>query len=340
MTVGGRRASALAMVLTCALVWGAEEGLVLTGSDVLCRPGEEAVLAVKVENAGWRHKDAEGARVSAVLVDDGVRRPLADVVTDDDGWAEFPVSLKEPGVSRVLVAAVGAGGDSGKRGGNTFLVVCRNTDRLGVVLDIDDTLTASDAAIMDSSPPVRDADTISVVTALAERYDIVYLTGRVRWDSARIRQWLWANGFPPGPLFVRDLKLSGELFAADYKRQTLRELRRHFPNIVVGVGDEDGDAEAYTDSGMVPILIEEEESEAWNVERWSQIRELLLGDAVTFTSRLSCEVTRGGKPWGARCTERSGQWALAADGLAPAAGSWAEVRGILFEHLKKQGADQ
>jgi len=318
-------------------VWAAEEGLVLTGSDVLCRPGEKATLAVKVENTGWRHKDAEDAKMSAVLVTDGVRRPLADAVADDDGWAAFAVSFTEPGLYRVFVEAEGVGRDSGKRGSEEFLVACRNTDRLGVVLDIDETLTASDRAVFSASAPVRDADTVSVVGALAERYDLVYLTGRTRWDSARTRRWLRANGFPRAPLFVHDLRKGPGLFTGDYKRQTLRELRRRFPNIVVGVGDEDSDVEAYADNGMVPILIEEEEDEAWNVERWSEIRELLLGDAVTFTPTLSCKLKRGGKSWRVRSERRSGQWELTAPGLGPLRGPWAEVRSALFEHLSKRG---
>lgn len=337
MRPGAARKTLVLLLLMGATVWADEQALVLTGSDVLCRPGEKATLAVKVEESGWRHKDVERALVSAFHVTETGRKPLGRGVTDEEGWVELPVRFDEPGLYRVAVEAVPAGEDVAKRGREEFLVACRRPERVAVVLDIDDTLTASDAAVLSASPAVRDPDTVAVVSALAQRYDLLYLTGRPRWMSSRTRRWLRTKGFPPAPLFMRDLKRSRALRSGADKTRLLGQLRRHFPNILVGVGDEDSDVEAYTSNGMVAILIEEEEDEAWNVQRWSQIEELLLGKEVTFAGRLSGEVVLAGKDWRFSCTRQGRNWRLSAPGLGPVLGAWPEVRQALFDGLREQG---
>jgi len=338
MTVDRTLAVGLPSLLLAGLLWAGQDHLLLSGSDALCQPGEGATLSVKVEQRGLRHKDVEGARVSASLLSEDERRPLGRVVTDEDGWAEFPVRFDEAGLYRVAVEAMVRGEDVDERGREEFLVACRRPDRVGLVLDIDDTLTASDAALLSSLAAVRDPDTVAVVRALAQRYDLLYLTARVRWTSPQTRRWLRTKGFPAAPLFVRDLKRSRALRSGTYKTQLLRQLRRRFPNILVGVGDEDSDVEAYTNNGMVAILIEEKEDESWNVKTWSHVRELLLDEDVMFADRLSGEVVLAGRDWEFSCTRQGRSWRLSAPGLGPVTGGWPEVRQALFDHLQEQGA--
>ena len=338
MRPGASRNPLVLLLLIGATVWADEEALVLTGSDVLCQPGEESTLAVKVEESGWRHKDVQGAVVSALPTSEAGRKSLGRRVTDEEGWVEFPVRFGEPGLYPVAVEAVLAGGDVIKWGREEFLVACRRPERVAVVLDIDDTLTASDAAVFSASAAPRDPETVAVVSALAQHYDLVYLTGRLRGMSSHTRGWLRTKGFPPGPLFVHDVKKSGALRSGTYKKKVLRDLRQHFPNILVGVGDEDSDVEAYTSNGMITILIEEEEHEAWTVERWWQIQELLLGKDVTFADRLSGQAVRAGKDWRFSCTREGRSWRLSAPGLGPVVGGWPEVRQALFDGLREQGA--
>ena len=106
---------------------------------------------------------------------------------------------------------------------------------------------------------------------------------------------------------------------------------------MVGVGDEHSDVEAYTENGMLAILIEEEEDESWNVKNWSQIRELLLGENVSFTDELSGETQLRGKEWAFQCRRAGGRWSLEGRGMAPVTGSWPAVRQALFDHLSQKG---
>lgn len=335
---GGRRV-AVAALMGVAAAWAEAGGLVLSGSDVVSRPGEEATLAVKVEKSGWRHKDVEGALVSVRLIGEEGSRLLWSTVTDEDGWAEVPVRFERPGLYRLAVEAWGVEKGEGKRGTEEFLVASRGTERVGVVLDIDDTLTASDWVLSSGEARVRDPETVAVVQALSRRYDLLYVTGRLRWSSSVTRQWLRSGGFPLGPLFVRDLKRAGALRSGTYKEQLLRRLRRRFPNIVVGVGDEDSDVKAYASNGILPILLEEQE-EAWNVKRWQQIRELLLGEEVTFTKDLTAQVQVRGRRLTIRCRERDGQWELSVEGREPVRGTWPEVRAALFAYLRQGGPER
>ena len=261
-------------------------------------------------------------------------------MTNEDGWAEFSVRFEGPGLHTVVVEAVKKHEDSERRGEEVFLVACRTAERVSVVLDVDDTLTASDAQFLSSHPEVRDGETVAVVSRLAERYDLIYLTGRLRWGTPRTRAWLREMGFPAAPLFVRDIKQTLAIRAATFKEEALGELRRRFPNIVVGVGDEDGDVEAYTENGMLAILIEEEEDESWNVKKWSQIRELLLAEDVTFADQLSGETRLNGTRWRFRCQRRQGEWVLSGSGMAPVKGAWPHVRQALFDYLKARGGEQ
>jgi len=308
--------------------------LVLSGCDVLCRPGEEATLAVKVEEKGLGSKDAEGALVSAFLVTPAGRQLLAQAVTDGHGRARISLRFEEPDLYRVAVQAV-ARGEPDERGEEEFLAACRRPERVAVVLDIDDTLSDSDNVLFRSSASVRDSNAVAVVSALAEQYDLLYVTGRARGFSPETRQWLRKAGFPRAPLFLRDGKQDENLRVGTYKAKVLGRLRRDFPNILIGVGDEDSDVSAYVSNGMLAILLRETEWESWNVTRWSQVNELLLGEDVTFRSALPGTVTREGRPWRFECRKADGGWALSAQGVDLARGSWPVVRSALLEQLRR-----
>jgi hypothetical protein len=327
-------AGLFASLLLAASMWADGDRLVLSGCDVLCRPGEKATLAVKVEEKGLGSKDAEGARLSAFLVTPTNRQLLGQAVADRNGRARIPVRFEEPSLYRVAVQAV-AKGEPNERGEEEFLVACRRPDRVAVVLDIDDTLSNSDNILFRTSASVRDANAVAVVCALAEQYDLLYVTGRARGFSPETRQWLRKAGFPRAPLFLRDGKQDENLRVGTFKAKVLGRLRRDFPNILIGVGDEDSDVSAYVSNGMLAILVRETEWESWNVTRWSQVNELLLGEDVTFKNTLSGTVKREGRPWRFECRKADGGWALSAQGVNLARGSWPVVRAALLEHLRR-----
>jgi hypothetical protein len=328
------------LCLLLAVSVEADEGkLVLLGCDLLCRPGDDATLTVKVEEKGLGGKDARGARVSAFLVTPTARQLLAQAVADKNGQARIPLRFEEPGLYRVAVQAVAKGESrvpaERARGEEEFLAACRQLDRVAVVLDIDDTLTDSDNVLFRGSASARDPDTVAVVSALAEHYDLVYLTGRAHSSSRETRQWLRKAGLPAAPLFLRGGKEDENQSVGAYKAKVLNRLRRDFPNILIGVGDEDSDVGAYISNGMLAILLKETEWQSWNVSRWSQVKELLLGEDVTFRSSLSGTVTLQGRPWRFDCRKGDMGWTLSAGGEDLAQGSWPAVRSALLKHLRR-----
>jgi hypothetical protein len=321
-------------ILLAGSMWADEDKLAVLGCDVLCRPGEEATLAVTVETKGLGGKGAQGARVSAFLVTQAGRQLLGEAVADRNGQARVPLRFEEPSLYRVAVQAT-AKGESSERGEEEFLAACRRPDRVAVVLDIDDTLTDSDNVLFRGSASARDPDTVAVVSALAEHYDLVYLTGRAHSSSRETRQWLRKAGLPAAPLFLRGGKEEENQSVGAYKAKVLNRLRRDFPNILIGVGDEDSDVGAYVSNGMLAILLKETEWQSWNVSRWSQVRELLLGEDVTFKSALSATVTLEGRPWRFECRKEDRDWVLTTGREDLARGRWPTVRSALLEQLRR-----
>jgi len=327
----------LLAALTGTVPADGEGELVLSGSDALCLPGEKVTLSIKVEKDGVWRKDVKGAELSIFRLTGEQRELLAKRVTNGDGWAQFEFHCQRPGLFKLAVDAVEVEDDGDvERGTGEFLVACRGTERIGVVVDIDDTLTPSDGSFFRRSVKPRGADTVKVMSELAERYDLIYLTGRLRWSSTRTRSWLGQQGFPAAPLFLRDLKRSGPVRSGTFKSAFLKKLRRRYPNILIGIGDENGDVDAYTDNGMIAVLMEETEEESWNVKDWAQVRELLLGEDVTFTDGLSGELKLSGEEWRFSCVRGAGGWELSAPGLGPLKGDWRTVRDALLKYLREQ----
>jgi len=77
-----------------------------------------------------------------------------------------------------------------------------------------------------------------------------------------------------------------------------------------------------------------------DMETWSQIRELLLGEGVSFTDELSGETQLRGRKWSFRYRGTGGQWRREGQGLTPVTGSWPEVRQALFDHLRGKDPHQ
>jgi hypothetical protein len=89
---------------------------------------------------------------------------------------------------------------------------------------------------------------------LASDYEVIYLTHRPHYFGPKSKQWLASHGYPAAPLLLSDVRgfLGG---SRKFKSARLKELREHFTNLEVGVGDKIGDALAYHENGLMSILV-------------------------------------------------------------------------------------
>lgn len=95
---------------------------------------------------------------------------------------------------------------------------------------------------------------VEALNALAVEYRIVYLSARDECLYDKTRDWLREKGFPAGPLFCRDMHLTGS--QEEFKTKFLADLAKRYPRLRVGVGDRLTDVRAYRANGMRAFLID------------------------------------------------------------------------------------
>jgi len=83
---------------------------------------------------------------------------------------------------------------------------------------------------------------------------VIYLTHRPEVLTARTKQWLRENDFPPGAVLTAAKHQTVE-DNGKFKSARLAALRKEFPGVAIGVGDLVTDAQAYLDNGMTAYLI-------------------------------------------------------------------------------------
>ncbi len=238
--------------------------------DILARPGDAVILRAKLERAGFRGRDIEGAEIEFRL--DGTT--LGRATTDDDGKAILPI--KAPSVGDYVVKAVYAGNEDALRGEYNALLAVREASAPVMVLDIDWTISMTDnidAAIGDGdSPPLEGGP--EGVGRLDSRYDIVYVTARPRQLRKSTLAWLNRYGLPRRPAYFLDLKKFPTYNEAKYKKSIIKPLKDLFPKMSIGIGDKRTDSEAYLAAGLKAIIITDEELQgAISVPNWAAVEE-------------------------------------------------------------------
>jgi len=127
-----------------------------------------------------------------------------------------------------------------------------------IAVDIDETISKTDySAVLwgigkDKSKPLPHAQ--AALQQLSQRFDILYVTARPRSIRGKTQQWLDRYDFPKGRL-VTSAKLDEFIFQSNYKRDILKQLKREYPNLVIGIGDKASDARACRDARMLPMVV-------------------------------------------------------------------------------------
>jgi hypothetical protein len=234
-----------------------------------------------------------------------------DVRFSVDGREVATATSDERGVAMVR-AAVATGAESfeatahfsGRDFKRSGTVVQWRSDRVLVACDIDSTI--SDTSLMalffdpndKKSMPIGNSP--DVLREIAERHDLIYFTARPKFTLGKTVKWLAANGFPHAPVLT-SLSVGDMMRQGRYKRRELGKLRRSFPNLLIGIGNSDADAEGYGANAMLTLMVnfkgdmkyrkgdKEQGRHTIDFSDWEQIRAFFRvnRDLLTDPERLS-----------------------------------------------------
>jgi hypothetical protein len=252
----------------------------ISGYDTLAVPGKAVALRAKLEHEGYLgiHPDAGGKP----LVFSQGGQPLGKGITLDEGVATLMHLPRELG-NHVITVGAAPEANMSVREGTLLLSVHRPADEF-LVVGIDGVcsnsagLTAMIKGPSDISPMPGAADALNQLTA---RYGILYVTFRPDDLLLDTKEWLRIHGFPPGPTYFSRPPWDG-LSSGAFKERLLRELKAEWPGIVIGIGRDDSDSDAYRQNGLRALILEEDPEELGTDEEgvehlatWAAIRNVI-----------------------------------------------------------------
>lgn len=245
--------------LVAALAWtggpgaaGAEPVAVnLEVADVLASPGESLEISAKLEVKGPRGVNLPGLPVKFWLDD----RPLGESV--GDARAVSVMALKAPEAGDHRLTAVFAGDPGHLRAEYNAMLAVRAPGTALLAVDLDWTLAATDnlntTAGGSDCPPLEGA--AQAMRRLGKRFTIVYVTCRARQLRKRTVSWLARYGFPAGPSTYVDPRLYPTFDLLAYRKAVLLPLKKAFPGLAAGIGNDPEDLAAYREAGLPTVLL-------------------------------------------------------------------------------------
>jgi len=245
--------------------------------DVLSPEGAKAALEAKLKHEHGLIGIA-GETLEFVLNEKAVGKAQ----TDSEGVARIEFTPPETGD---YVFTVRLAPDSKRVAPPAPLNLCvRKKDQQFFVTDIDGTISdAGNFEFLTKKPediqPMKDSP--EALQALSKRYTIIYLTGREEMFRHKTKAWLADKGFPVGPVYFWDIQ-KDEFSAGKYKTELLEKLRKDWPNIVAGAGDQVSDAAAYQANGVKAYIFRKPNAESAEDEK--EERAEFPQGAVFFTS--------------------------------------------------------
>ena len=232
-------------------------------------------------------------------------KELARALTDEVGYA-VAVGRIPPG-ARTLEARANVNGHALR---SESEVLSWQPGRTVLVCDVDGTISKSDLgtliyAVVEHAdftcPEVPDAaETLQV---LSKQYNIVYLTDRPVYLREASYKWLNLHKFPPGPVICTpNLKTSEEVLK--FKRGIIGKMKELYPDALIGFGNEETDADAYVDNGMLAIMVDDGKHppfrrDAYFLRTWTRIHQFLDDnhDVLRDPSRLRTMMSQGRLPF-------------------------------------------
>jgi len=248
-----RRNAALALLgLLLGSVSLACDRPVLSVDDAIVTTDGKTTLAARLvrEKVLGVRRDVTGIPV-AFYIDS---QQVGAAHTDADGRAQLRASLHDAAHDRFTATSELDGRMLRTQG----CIFPWRKDRITIAVDIDETISQTDYEELilrsrdGASDPFHGAN--RALRALAEDFQILYLTARPRFLLEKTRRWLAEHDFPPGPVFTAP-GLRQAVRQSRFKSRVLARLRAEWPHLLIGIGDREGDADAYGANGMLTLII-------------------------------------------------------------------------------------
>ena len=228
---------------------------VLTVEDALALPDGMVKLVAYVEREAPLSLRKDVEHVTVTFYADGEEIGREEV--NSKGRATIKFRPSSPTISRFSAQTL-ADGQTLRATGEIFHW---EEDRVTIAVDIDGTLSHTEYKELilkkedNESGPIKGAR--ETLQSLTRDYHILYFTARPRILMTKTRTWLREHDFPWGPMVMAP-GLKQTMQPGEYKCRTLQALRQDWPNLLIGIGNKRGDAEAYSSSGMLSLIVRQQ----------------------------------------------------------------------------------
>lgn len=299
---------------TQSVLFDTDSEYLFIGFDAISLPGERVQLQARLQ-AGDLLQPQQGYVVR--FYRDGKVFKIAE--TDKHGMATVSFTPTEAGIYRFTADMSPNGFPDKPPAAQGLLVACRNAEEPSLVVDLDKTLVASGFETVLIGDPEPMAGSAGVMQRLAETHSIIYLTHRPDYFGPKSKAWLQKNGYPAGPVLLSNI---GGFFSGSgtFKTSAIKELRRRFTNIEIGIGDKISDAQSYHDNYMQSFLIMDlpASSSALQMREMAKALEILPDEVQVVSSwaQIEAAIFKGEK---FPRSEAQKQLIRKADALEPAA---------------------
>ncbi len=260
--------------------------LVLSVDDTVVMNGNPGPFSAYVSREHVFGLRSEIEHVPVAFLVDG--RKIGENTADDEGRAGVMTAALE-GEPQTCVARAQIRGKTLDATGRVFHW---QRGRVIIAVDIDHTISQTNYRKLllkeqvDISPPIPGAR--ETLEDLAKDYYILYLTARPRFLIEKTRDWLVHYNFPSGPV-VAAPSVRDAVRQLGFKRRTLHELRQRWPALLIGIGNQTTDIEAYASSRMLPVIVynggeEKHYSDAVVLQDWQFVRGFFDANSQILTS--------------------------------------------------------
>ncbi len=249
----------------------------LKGYDIVGKPDNTYTLRCKVQTSNVLGFDKRGEIVDYYSEDNFIGMSS----TDENGIAEIGHYFDRPGT---YVIRIRLNQKSKYKAMESKIIVGIFDEKKPILIcDIDHTVCDTKLLLFilnkdTKIPAVKDSS--ETLNRLSNQYNIIYVTHRDDAFIHKTKFWLDLFNYPNGPIFFWNFG-KYTFNSGKYKEEIIQNLKKHFPNIVVGIGDKISDALAYTKNGLKTILITKTENKGLpqgviQTDNWQNIENYLL----------------------------------------------------------------
>ena len=241
------------LILSASTGCASARKLSFQSNDVIVAPGEKAPFSVWLgRGASLAFKDdVPNARVEFFMDD----HKLGEARTDELGRAVIHANVP-PGKTNIYRAV--ATTPEGEREHTHGRIFRWSRQQTIIAVDMDGTVSNTNYSDLFFSLDDRVSKPLEgsapALHRLAKKYQILYISARPRFLTEKTRRWLDHHDFPPGPV-GHALSFEACLHQDTAKRDILAELRVHWPNILIGIGDKQADDKAFGANGMLTLIV-------------------------------------------------------------------------------------